>query len=101
MGRTLVIKDPSDGVVLGRLKIPDGATPEAIVEAGMAAQAQLVAARRKAQPASAAHEPAPPPRSRELLCEVCRQPWPEDQFPAHIETERKKMEALERQALRR
>lgn len=102
MARTLVIKDPADGVVLGRLKIPDGATPEAIIEAGVAAQAQLVAARaRTTQVGSpAAHQPAPPSR-RQIMCEVCREPWFEDEFPGHIEVERKKMEAAERQALRR
>lgn len=44
--KTLVIKDPSDGSVLGKLKIPDGATNDQIAAAGLAAREKLLAGKK-------------------------------------------------------
>lgn len=112
--RKLVISD-TDGTVLGKLVIPDGASTEDIIAAGERARADLLA-RKRAAAANAVPPPtatnggattAPSKPPREILCACCRQPFPEVAYGGrpslaqHVETvERPKAEKQHRDAIR-
>lgn len=126
--RTLIIKDPLDGSVLGKLKIPDGATVEQIAVAGLAARDKLLAGKQavrgaespegpgngpfatafaqvnapmNAQVAAPTAAPAVPEPERQLMCQVCREVFMESAFAAHCDFEKTRIDAAQAAEARR
>lgn len=118
--RTLIIKDPSDGSVLGKLKIPEGATNDQIAAAGLAAREKLLAGKKavvgngpfatafaqvnapmNAQVAAPAAAPAVPEPERQLMCQVCREVFMESAFAAHCDFEKTRIDAAQAAEARR
>lgn len=94
----LVIRDDA-GAVLGKLVIPEGATHEQIIAAGEVARERLLA--QRAMQSAAGHQPAGN-TARQIKCMACGEIQPYETFAKHVENVcRPRVEALEREALRR
>lgn len=98
MPRKLVIRDDA-GNLLGKLGIPDDATDDEIAEAYETAKVSLIGKRA----AKASPELAETALSgRQIKCMACGDIQPYEMLATHVEEVcRPRVEALERQALRR